>query len=118
MPGEKPGVKCPYCSISLEAGMLVDVSQGQYVQSVWVTGIPVQQRIFGIQTGVLNLEGRTKYPVTVYRCPECGFLQAFALPKNEAHEEAAQTLLRASQPDKDPRIDLLLRPSEKEPSEE
>jgi hypothetical protein len=66
----------------------------------------------------LSLYGRTQYPVTVFRCPECGFLQAFALPKDEARDDAAQTLLRAAQPDKDPQTDLLLRPADKEHMEE
>ncbi|MCW3052995.1 MAG: hypothetical protein JWN14_2165 [Chthonomonadales bacterium] len=118
MPGEKRIPTCFYCSVSMEMGMFIDGSQGQYVQGVWVAGIPVTQRFLGMDVGTLTLKGRAQHPVTVYRCPECGFLQAFALPKDAAHEEAAQTLLRASQPDKDPQTDLLLRPSDKEQSDE
>lgn len=86
----------------MEMGLFVDGSQGQYVQSIWVAGIPDHQRFFGIKSDTLNLTGRTHYPVTVYRCPNCGLLQAFALPKDEAKENAARTLLRAAPSDKEP----------------
>ena len=98
----------------MQAGLFVDNSQGQYVQSVWVEGHPSEQRVFGLSLGTLSLQGRTRYPVTVYRCPECGFLQAFALPIDKERQEEAQTLLRSSIADSEIPAEELLRPTEKE----
>ncbi len=90
---------CPYCRVVMQDGFFVDNNQGMYVQSAWVAGQPAEQRLLGFRTGTISLSGRTQYPVMVYRCPQCGFLQSFALPPDKARDEAAQTLLRAARPD-------------------
>jgi predicted nucleic-acid-binding Zn-ribbon protein len=65
---------CPKCMGSLEEGFVVDESHTQRHQSSWVTG-PAEPSYWlgGIKTG-----GKTRYPVTTYRCSQCGYLESYA----------------------------------------
>ena len=69
-------LKCPRCGGSMEAGLVVD--RGHYsVPEIakWVEGVPEHS----LWTG-LKLKGRETFPVTSYRCDQCGYLEAYAWP--------------------------------------
>jgi hypothetical protein len=66
---------CPACDRPMETGFLVDHGHGVVLPAAWVPGVPEWSRWRG-----LRLKGRTKMPVTTFRCPECGRLESFARP--------------------------------------
>ena len=67
--------ECAKCGRAMEPGFVVDQGYGQAHQGSWVEGAP--ERSFW--TGV-KLSGRERVPVTTYRCPGCGYLEAYARP--------------------------------------
>jgi hypothetical protein len=68
--------KCPKCQKPMEPGFVLDQTYGANIQSAWVEGEP--ERSFW--TGV-KLRGRERIPVSTYRCPRCGYLESYALPR-------------------------------------
>lgn len=59
----------------MEQGYIVDHGHSVVYPSAWVEGIPRWGRLLG-----LKLRGKTKLPITSYRCPECGRLDSYAGP--------------------------------------
>ena len=66
---------CSTCRKPMEAGYIVDHSYGAVYPSAWVSGMPDWSRFFG-----LKLRGRTKMPLTAFRCPKCGRVESYAWP--------------------------------------
>jgi hypothetical protein len=67
--------ECQRCGLPMEAGYLVDHGHGAAYPTAWVEGVPKWSHWVG-----LKLKGKTKMPVTTYRCPQCGRLDSFAQP--------------------------------------
>jgi len=66
---------CPRCGGSLEAGYVID--KGDYgMRSVpeWAAGDPVT----GFWSAGLRLSGKSRLPITTYRCRRCGYLESYA----------------------------------------
>jgi hypothetical protein len=58
----------------MDPGFVLDIAHGAVAQSSWVDGAP--ERSFW--TG-LKLKGHERIPVTTFRCPQCGFLESYAV---------------------------------------
>ena len=63
---------CPTCRRRMDVGFLLDNGGSGPTQASWVAGPPERSRWSGIK-----LKGRTKLPITTYRCPRCGRLELF-----------------------------------------
>ena len=70
---------CPKCNGAMEVGYVVDQSQASLFVSHWCKGPP--QKSFWRQTKVPDVA----FPIGMYRCSSCGYLEAYA-----ADEFAAQ----------------------------
>jgi len=69
-------VECMKCHAQMEPGWVVDKTHAGYEQESWSPGEP--QRSFW--TG-LKLEKDKIVPVTTFHCPNCGYLESYALPQ-------------------------------------
>lgn len=67
--------ECPRCDREMETGFVLDHNVGSVTRSAWVAGVPEWSRWSG-----LKLKGKTRLPVTTFRCPSCGRLESFAEP--------------------------------------
>ena len=70
--------KCPKCEGTMEAGLIEDYTEGGPSQSRWATKSQTEVRVLGL---ILTKTPNVRFPVTTYRCSECGFLESYALPK-------------------------------------
>jgi hypothetical protein len=77
-----PIVNCPDCSVPMEIGCLPEVAhQGITGWTTYLPGIPPEQRFLGLfKTGGIVVDWKKVIPVTVFRCPDCGLLKAYAVP--------------------------------------
>jgi hypothetical protein len=92
----------------MEVGVLIDHSQGTYVRTIWVSGIPDTSIWVG-----LKLKGRERLEIVTYRCTRCGYLESYA-PSPDAPENI---LLRPAQATESPiEADQLLRASQQDQS--
>jgi hypothetical protein len=66
---------CPQCAEPMEHGHIVDHGYGAIYPIAWVAGAVEWSRWVG-----MKLKGKTKMPVTTFRCPRCGRLDSFARP--------------------------------------
>ncbi|MBI1248754.1 hypothetical protein GC197_13050 [bacterium] len=66
-------VKCPDCDLEMEAGFPADHSQGFYSISRWIRGDLTFLKTIGIAS--------ESFPITTYRCPDCGLLRSYAANK-------------------------------------
>ena len=64
---------CPKCGATMEAGFVLDRTYGALTQSEWIEGAPERSFWMG-----LKVKGRESVPMTTYRCPGCGYLEAYA----------------------------------------
>jgi hypothetical protein len=60
----------------MEMGFLLDASQRGYGQQNWTLGEPQPSFWMG-----LKLKENSAVPVTTFRCPKCGYLESYAIPK-------------------------------------
>jgi hypothetical protein len=87
-------VKCHRCSAAMELGFVPDSADAGYlVEAAWVEGRPEPAKFLGMKTGSLNIKERQTYPITAYRCPDCGCLELFALPQDDAQDELLRPAL-------------------------
>jgi len=67
---------CSKCNAAMEPGFVID--KGDHIGMVsapeWAEGAPTPS----FWTG-LNLRGRERHAVTTFRCPKCGYLEAYAI---------------------------------------
>lgn len=77
-------MNCPKCNAAMEAGFLSDqVDRGTHGRGCWHPGAPEpkQARMLGIklfESWVMEVDPDKLRPVIVYRCQDCGFLEAYA----------------------------------------
>ncbi len=70
--------KCPDCEVLMEEGYVPDAGHYQMIsQSAWAGGKPSRSWLF---PHLINPPSKT-IPITTLRCPECGLLREYALPK-------------------------------------
>ncbi|MBL8863288.1 MAG: hypothetical protein JNK02_14925 [Planctomycetes bacterium] len=70
---------CRHCRQSMDAGWIADRGHGNSVaEAKWIEGEPRHQRWLGIDWG-LTTKGTKQLEVTVWRCPQCGLLESYAL---------------------------------------
>lgn len=70
-------IDCIRCHSHMETGYIADFSYGGYVQQNWSPGEP--------KTGfwkTLKIKAGQFVPVTTFRCPECGYLESYAIRTN------------------------------------
>jgi len=60
----------------MELGYVPDRTHTGYTRQGWFPGVPVKS----FWTG-LKIEAKQLVPVTTLRCPNCGYLESYALPK-------------------------------------
>jgi hypothetical protein len=66
---------CPKCHITMEPGVLLDRGDHNSLStSDWLKGEP--ERTFW---GGLKTKGRDRLPVHTFRCPNCGYLELYAI---------------------------------------
>jgi hypothetical protein len=66
---------CPKCKGTMEAGVVPDRSYGAIIHASWFEG-PAEKGMLGS----LKLTGKKSFPITVYRCAACGYLESYARP--------------------------------------
>jgi hypothetical protein len=59
----------------MEPGFLVDHGHAAVYPAAWIAGVAQWSKWLG-----LRLKGKTKLPVTTFRCQRCGRLESFAHP--------------------------------------
>ena len=64
---------CSKCGGIQEKGFTPDFSYGAVYRTYWIPGKAVKS----FWTG-LTIRGKPKYPIVLYRCTNCGFLEAYA----------------------------------------
>lgn len=74
--------KCLRCQIPMERGFSIDSTYGAAPQTTWIEGEPQTAKFLGMRVdGVVRGEkDAARYPITLFRCPQCGCLEAYALP--------------------------------------
>jgi hypothetical protein len=70
---------CPKCAKQMEDGFLLDGDQGGPFQGNWAEGKPA----FG-WFGGLKVFGRVQRPITAFRCTSCGYVELYAIDREEA----------------------------------
>jgi hypothetical protein len=60
----------------MEIGFVIDVTHGGYMQQTWCPGTPIRSFWVG-----LKLKKGDVVPVVTYRCPNCGYLESYAIPE-------------------------------------
>jgi predicted nucleic-acid-binding Zn-ribbon protein len=69
-------IDCIRCHSRMEAGFIPDIGEGMRQQQ-WAPGSPHPS----FWTG-LKIENQDEVvPVITYRCPNCGYLESYAVPK-------------------------------------
>ena len=69
---------CPKCQGRMEEGWIMDSSGGAPVQTQWVQGGVERKPILWGTFDEIVLQGKTRKPLTAYRCVECGFVELYA----------------------------------------
>ena len=61
----------------MDLGITIDSSSsGASIQAEWHAGQPKYSKWTG-----LKVSKDLKMPITTYRCPKCGYLESYAMPK-------------------------------------
>jgi hypothetical protein len=68
-------MSCAKCQGPMEEGCLPDFGYGQVYLGSWQEGA-AERNWFGS----LKVRGRTRHPITAYRCRSCGYLECYANP--------------------------------------
>ncbi len=75
--------KCIQCHVEMESGFVPDLSHSFYQRQLWAPGR--FERRFWSETG-LTVKRDQLIPVTVFRCPQCGRLEFYALPDDVSED--------------------------------
>ncbi len=67
--------QCIRCHTQMECGLIADLTYGSYAQQHWYPGVPTPS----IWTG-LEVKREQAVAVTTRRCPQCGYLESYAIP--------------------------------------
>jgi hypothetical protein len=73
MPIKQP--QCPKCAGEMEQGFVIDNTYGARLVSHWSKGAP-RESFWG---GAKKPDG--ELPIGMFRCPSCGYLEAYASPE-------------------------------------
>jgi len=68
--------KCPACAVRMHEGFVPDHHENTTRLGVWVEGPPEFSWL-----GNLKIGYRPQYALRAYRCPQCGFVQLFAIDR-------------------------------------
>ena len=68
------GYRCPKCQKTMEEGHVPDHGHNSATQSVWSHGHAEPRRFIG----GIKFKRKEQIPLTVYRCPSCGFVEFYA----------------------------------------
>ncbi len=71
MPERNPN--CPKCNTKMELGFIPDGIYGGVAVPAWVADAPTKNWL-----GVIATRGKTRYVISTYRCPRCGYLESYA----------------------------------------
>jgi hypothetical protein len=74
----KGPVECIRCHAHMESGWVADNTQAGFTQQDWSPGEPQSS----FWTG-LKVEKDKAVPVTTFRCPNCGYLESYAIPQSQ-----------------------------------
>lgn len=65
---------CPKCRSRMEEGFGLDADANHQLSTTkWIEGRPEKSFFSGVKT-----KGKRQFPITLYRCTRCGFLEAYA----------------------------------------
>jgi hypothetical protein len=70
-------VECIRCHAQMEVGYVPNLREGGFSQQVWSPGEPRKS----FWTG-LKMQADQLVSVKTLRCPKCGYLESYALPKS------------------------------------
>ncbi len=70
--------ECPKCRVAMERGYQLDHSHGGQVAGEWVEGAPRKSFWTGLSTS-----GRQHIEITAWRCPQCGYLESYAVSASQ-----------------------------------
>ena len=72
-------VECTRCHAHMESGWVPDHTQNGLLRESWCPGKPQPSFWTGLKT-----EDKNKViPVTTFRCPNCGYLESYAIAPNQ-----------------------------------
>jgi hypothetical protein len=69
-------VECLRCHAQMAVGFVADATQNGFAQQYWVPGEPKPNFWMG-----LKMKKDEIVPVITLRCPNCGYLESYAIPK-------------------------------------
>jgi hypothetical protein len=69
--------ECLRCHAQMEIGYVADGTHAGYAQQQWSPGLPEKSFWTGLKMEVV-------VPVTTLRCPNCGYLESYAIPETIA----------------------------------
>lgn len=75
---------CPKCQSTMEKGFVTDLTYGAAMQSAWTPGDPRPRRFFG----GIQWRRSGNIPITTLRCPNCGYLESYALLPSRVSAES------------------------------
>ena len=76
----KQPVECIRCHAHMEDGYVPDYREGRFSQQSWWPGKPTKSFWMGLKLAKDQKDQVT--PVTTLRCPKCGYLESYAIPKS------------------------------------
>jgi predicted nucleic-acid-binding Zn-ribbon protein len=82
----KESVDCIKCHAHMEPGWVADKTQGGFAQQKWSAGEPRPS----FWTG-LKMDKDQIVPVTTFRCPNCGYLESYALTQNQGGDTVSKS---------------------------
>jgi hypothetical protein len=71
-------VECLRCHAQMESGFVPDNGHSGFQEQKWFPGEPEPSFWMG-----LKLKADLMVPVRTLRCPKCGYLESYAVPKDD-----------------------------------
>ena len=75
-----PSARCPDCGEPMEEGWTTDANFASFTQTCWHRDPPEVETRLGSPVGTKATRAKM-VPITSFRCPKCGLLKSYALPK-------------------------------------